>query len=110
MELENEESEYNAYAYQRREGWSVGGIDLYKRFYRKDLNTLVGETDAIALGLDIGQIRALVLLHELAHVTGRYIHKTSFADETVSGATQNKRIFDACFIAQAGAGAKARTK
>lgn len=79
-----------------------GRITLYKGFF-SDFNIAIGSSETgSSLGIPIEERRVLVLLHELTHLTRRYIDVFQFAglnyfDEAIyDKSTINKRIYEAC--------------
>ena len=85
-------------------GYLYGGrVTLYKPFFH-DFDIAVGMHDTgESLGLSISERRTIVLLHELSHLTRRYIDVfqmlgINYFDEAIyDKCTINKRIYKACF-------------
>ena len=84
-------------------GYIYGGrITLYNSFF-KDFNIAIGsDATGDSLGLSMKQRRVIVLLHELSHLTRKYIDVFQtlgihYFDEAIyDKCTINKRIYEAC--------------
>ncbi|NNE67904.1 MAG: hypothetical protein HKN33_15175, partial [Pyrinomonadaceae bacterium] len=79
-----------------------GRIILYEGFF-SDFDIAIGSSETgTSLGIPIEERRVIVLLHELTHLTRRYIDVFQFAginyfDEAIyDKSTINKRIYEAC--------------
>ncbi len=80
-----------------------GSVSLYKPFFGEfNIEIGPGETGA-SLGLSMKTRRVIVLLHELSHLTRKYIDiyqvlGLNYFDEAIyDKCTINKRIYDACY-------------
>ena len=78
-----------------------GKVTLYRPFF-EEFNIRIGpDQTAASLGLPMGQRRIIILLHELSHLTRKYIDvfqfvgKHYFDQPIYDQCTINKRIYDA---------------
>ena len=100
-------TEYNGWVNRPRLVGTAGEIELYFSFFQDTIVSQVGNKTSTELLTSPVDRRALTILHELAHVTRRYVHKHDFRavnqltpilfDETQSNNVVNQRIYNACF-------------
>lgn len=84
-----------------------GDVRFFNSFFQDDLNTRysVGRFEPKDLGMTSDDARVLNILHELAHVTGKYAHpgasllvRMTYNNEVeMDSATMNALIWHACF-------------
>ncbi len=81
-----------------------GRITLYKGFFNR-FNIAIGTKEtADSLGLSMDDRRIILFLHELSHVTRKYIDVLQivgihYFDEAIyDKCTINRRIYEACFV------------
>lgn len=81
-----------------------GRVTLYKGFFNQFNIAIGAEETADSLGLPMADRRIILLLHELSHVTRRYIDVLQivgihYFDEAIyDKCTINKRIYEAAFL------------
>lgn len=104
---------YVAYTWSAVDGVTRGTVEFYRDYFGSYV-TEVGQTNTQQLGMSDDERRLLTFLHELGHLTRKYIHAQDYTsavpgfDSSISGAEVNKLIYDNCFVTRQGASAGAK--